>query len=236
MAAAAFDPNRSRYTDAGEEMNRCIDAITTPAEFEAKRRTLHGYSLEDRGINGTHALCSAAVFGNIDLVGYLAEQGGRALVNRQNQLGWTPLYFATHYETDLDKRIICAKILLDHRADPSIQMDGRNTPLHNAVQKLLNLPMTRILLSYGADPTIRGYSAYTEEHTALIERALRENEEADQPRLEAALGEVGSLDRFTDLIPDIAAYAGTMAPAPYQAPAAAIAEEVPATGCRCTIV
>lgn len=77
---------------------------------------------------------------------YLIDKG--ANVNAKNEIGATPLYFATK-DFDLTQRLI------DRGANVNIRAFGDYTPLHR-VAASGNLKLAKLLLDHGADPNANG--------------------------------------------------------------------------------
>jgi ankyrin repeat protein len=90
----------------------------------------------------------AAKNGNLEQVIAFIEHGKEA--NEENSFGNTPLHFAGMSPMAL--RV--AQILLNAGGNPNTKNQKSRTPLHCAVSNN-NLELVKLLMSYGADPTIQ---------------------------------------------------------------------------------
>jgi hypothetical protein len=116
---------------------------------------------DEKGVIEMTALHLAVMRGNAAIVKLLLRGG--ACPNAQSIAGYSPLYWAAcHFQKDI------IEILLQHGADPNVACVFGSTPLMNIID-----PMTRkksekeirdvvmLLLSYGADVTLKDYKQQT---------------------------------------------------------------------------
>jgi ankyrin repeat protein len=114
-----------------------------------------------RGAGGTTPLMQAALYGDVDSVRLLLQQG--ADPNIRNQAGATALMWAVD---DFEK----TRLLVEHGADVNARSQDGRTPLLIAAGLFGNKDVVRLLLDRGADlaaksPALNGY------HTVLSEAA-----------------------------------------------------------------
>jgi mono/diheme cytochrome c family protein len=98
-----------------------------------------------RGPGGSTPLIAAALYGDAALVKRLLIAGANP--NTANNAGSTPLMWAV---PDLDKM----RLLLEAGADVNARSDDRRSPLVIASGIVSAAPAVRLLLDYGADPSI----------------------------------------------------------------------------------
>ena len=98
-----------------------------------------------RGPGGSTPLMTAALYGDAALVKRLLTAG--ADPNAANSAGATPLMWAV---PDLDKM----RLLLDAGADVNARSDDRRSPIVIASGTVSAAPAVKLLLDYGADPSI----------------------------------------------------------------------------------
>lgn len=132
---------------------------------------------------GWNALHYAIWCGSKKCLLVLLENGGAAIINDKDDLGWTPLHisclnFGCKYASillkygadinatcDCDGNTLlhgiarlthtgkCGKLLLENGADPTIKNNKGETPLHIAIMHFSKL--TKLLIFYGADISIK---------------------------------------------------------------------------------
>ncbi len=100
----------------------------------------------------THPLHEAAWAGNIGVVQFLLDSG--VPIELKDKVGYTPLHWAAFY----GMKEVCV-LLLQRGADVNAQDYGSATPLHEAVSKDDATDCFQVLLEYGADPHIVGWSS-----------------------------------------------------------------------------
>lgn len=135
-----------------------IRTDTTPEELnELLARAQTEYDFTNEGPDGWSALGISALRGNAELIEHIVKIGGKSLLNRQNDHGWTPLFAATK-SADTPNGFLAAKTLIDLGADPNLptkswcwdskmgDIPEGATPLWLASEKIKNLPLVLLLL------------------------------------------------------------------------------------------
>lgn len=107
-----------------------------------------------KGSGGTTPLMQAVLYGDVDSVRLLLDQGADA--NIRNEAGATALMWAVD---DIEK----TRLLIEHGADVNARSDDGRTPLLIAAGQFGNAAVVKLLLDRGADisaksPDLRGYA------------------------------------------------------------------------------
>jgi ankyrin repeat protein len=98
--------------------------------------------------DGFTPLMLAAFFGQAPVVRFLLEWGADAAAVSRNTMRVMALHSAV-----AGRHVEAAEALLAHGAPVNARQDGGYTPLHQAAQ-YGQAPMIRLLLTYGADPSL----------------------------------------------------------------------------------
>jgi ankyrin repeat protein len=121
-----------------------------------------------KGPGGTTPLMQAVLYGDVDSVRLLLEQG--ADPNIRNDAGATALMWAVD---DPEK----TRLLIEHGADVNARSDDARTPLLNAAGMFGNTDVIKLLLDRGADlsaksPDPRGYATVLSEAARTGDESL----------------------------------------------------------------
>ena len=115
-------------------------------------------NIHDNGITLLHSAADHS--GNIEIIKILISMG--AIVNAKDNMGLTPLHYATDFKT--------AEILALNGADVNCKCNDGLTPLHLAIYRG-NIETSEILLLHGADINAKENNGCTPLHgAALIDR------------------------------------------------------------------
>ena len=135
----------------------CITLHTATMNSEGSSQAASQYALLVKNaekLNRERLLRSAADKNQINKVKFIIQEG-IADINAQDKDGDTALYLATS-----KNNVEIAKILLAHDANPNIQNDHGNTPLHKVVFVAKSSKFLQLLVDHKADPLIKNRNGY----------------------------------------------------------------------------
>jgi len=127
----------------------------------------HGAAVGVQGIWERTLLHAASMYGRVDIVKWLLNQG--ADTNARQNDRWTPLHLAA-----VNMHPECVQVLLDHNADVNSRNKEGNTPLYESLFYLYpifpsegkTVDVVRRLLEHGADTNARDHDHSTPLHRA----------------------------------------------------------------------
>lgn len=147
--------SRPSFFSGACDVIKAINSNTTPEQFEERRAQYPTYELSHGGRCGWNALGSAAYGGNIKLIEHLVQTEKRELIDRGNELGFTPLHCAV-----INNQLEAAEKLLELGANVNIATRSSciasggtpegATPLWSAVHKTDNIALIVLLMRHGA--------------------------------------------------------------------------------------
>ena len=176
--------NLSTYPINIQSSTALISSIadTTTVEKFSKEMEKHpGYKLDMLGLHGTTVLSTAALVGNVALITFIVETGGKDLLYLEDVYG-APLhsacvcsnlengYLAAKRLIQLGSPVNIANVVEQENSDGSIQLDFKVTPLEMALL-LGNIQITTLLLRLGG---IARLDHCSEKSKATLEAAKKE--------------------------------------------------------------
>lgn len=114
------------------------------AFFSALSDDAVGAAVRRRDEDGRTVLHAASAGGHSEVVDYLLQRGGKAVVNTADDEGWTPLMTASSVGV-----LKVANSLVDAGADVRVANSGKRTCLHYAASKG-HEPVVALLIKSGA--------------------------------------------------------------------------------------